>query len=103
LYAEPLTIYTVVRIERTSSKEDFMATKKFTPEEARERKNARQREYAKRTGYKASAESMKKNVRRVVLNLSNNTDADIIKWLESKDNMMGYMKELIREDMQRNQ
>lgn len=79
-----------------------MATKKYTTEEARERKNARQREYAKRTGYKASAKSMKKNVRRVVLNLSNNTDSDIIEWLESKENMMGYMKELIRDDIQRN-
>lgn len=79
-----------------------MATKKYTAEEARERKNARQREYAKRTGYKASAKSMKKNVRRVVLNLSNNTDSDIIEWLESKENMMGYMKELIRDDIQRN-
>lgn len=33
-----------------------MATKKFTPEEARERKNARQKEYEKRTGYKAIRE-----------------------------------------------
>ncbi len=32
-----------------------MATKKFTEEEARERKNARQREYAKKTGYAATA------------------------------------------------
>lgn len=33
-----------------------MATKKFTPEEARKRKNTRQKEYEKRTGYKAIRE-----------------------------------------------
>lgn len=33
-----------------NEKGDFMAKKIYTEEEARERKNARQREYAKRTG-----------------------------------------------------
>lgn len=37
-----------------------MARKKFTEEEARERKNARQREYAKRTGFKSNNEYNKR-------------------------------------------
>lgn len=79
-----------------------MATKKYTPEEARERKNARQREYAKKTHYRATTKSEKENIRRYVVKASFSTDADIIDWLESKENMMGYIKQLIRDDIQRN-
>lgn len=74
-----------------------MAKKIYTEEEARERKNARQREYAKRTGYAANIKSAKKNVKRYVVNLSVNTEKDIIDELESKDNKMGFIKQLIRE------
>ncbi|MEE0872000.1 MAG: hypothetical protein UIH27_00840 [Ruminococcus sp.] len=79
-----------------------MATKKYTAEEARERKNARQREYAKKTHYRATTKSEKENTRRYVVKAAYSTDADIIEWLESIDNKMGYIKQLIRDDIQRN-
>lgn len=44
-----------------------MAKRRFTEEEARERKNARQREYAKRTGYKANNEYNKKTYSQITI------------------------------------
>jgi len=44
-----------------------MATKKFTDEEARQRKNARQREYAKRTGFKANNDYNKKAYTQIMI------------------------------------
>lgn len=41
----------------------------------------------------------KQNTRRVNLKLNNKTDADIIRKLESVENIQGYIKELIRQDM----
>lgn len=76
-----------------------MAQKKYTEEEARERKNARQREYAKKTGYAAATKYEKNNVKRYVVKFVVNTEQDIIEWLEKQDNKAGYIKGLIREDM----
>lgn len=42
----------------------------------------------------------KANTRMVSLRLNYNTDADIIKKLDEVDSKMGYIKELIRKDMQ---
>ena len=42
----------------------------------------------------------KANTRMVSLRLNYNTDADIIKRLDEVDSKMGYIKELIRKDMQ---
>lgn len=42
-----------------------MAKRRFTEEEARERKNARQREYAKRTGYKANNDYNKRTYTQI--------------------------------------
>ncbi len=39
-----------------------------------------------------------KNVKQIKLALNKKTDEDIIKILESKDNIQGYIKELIRKD-----
>lgn len=36
------------------------------------------------------------------LTLNRNTDADMIDWLESQPNRAAYLKQLIREDMERN-
>lgn len=41
--------------------------KRFTEEETRERKNARQREYAKRTGYAANIKYNKENISRIIV------------------------------------
>ena len=58
--------------------------KKFTEEEARERKNARQREYAKRTGFKASKEYNQKTYKSYNVNFRVDEDSDIIEHIESK-------------------
>lgn len=82
-----------------------MATKKFTDEEARQRKNARQREYAKRTGYAANIKSQKNNTKRYVLQMTINTEADIIQKLDEekeKDGYAAYIKNLIRNDLKNN-
>lgn len=44
-----------------------MAQKKYTEEEARERKNARQREYAKRTGFKSNNEYNKRSYTQIIV------------------------------------
>lgn len=74
----------------------------LTEEEKRERKNARQREYAKETGYAANEKYIKSHVKRYVVNVVMTTEADIIEQLEKQDNKMGYIKKLIREDIARN-
>lgn len=55
----------------------------------------RSREAIKR----AQSKYEKKNIKRVVVKLNTKYDADIIRQLEGKDNMNGYLKELIRKDM----
>ena len=47
---------------------------------------------------KASMKYDKANVKQVKLSLNKKTDADVIAILESKDNVQGYIKELIRSD-----
>lgn len=79
-----------------------MAQKRFTEEEARERKNARQREYAKRTRYASSIKYEKNNVKRYVINAVINTESDIIERLEQEENKSGYIKNLIRKDIMEN-
>lgn len=49
---------------------------------------------------RANNKSNKINTKMICLRLSYNTDADIIKKLDEVDSKMGYIKELIRKDMQ---
>lgn len=51
---------------------------------------------------RASAKYNKENVKRVILHFNITTDKDIIDCLWSKENKTGYIKELIREDMEKN-
>lgn len=44
-----------------------MAKKIYTEEEARQRKNARQREYAKRTGFKSNNDYNKRTYTQIVI------------------------------------
>lgn len=48
----------------------------------------------------ANNKSNKINTKMICLRLSYNTDADIIKKLDEVESKMGYIKELIRKDMQ---
>lgn len=74
----------------------------YTDEEAKERKRASQREYAKRKGYDKQAEYLKENTKRITFKLFTPTEDDIIAHLETKDNKAGYIKDLIRADMEKN-
>ena len=49
---------------------------------------------------KYEIEYRKKNVKQVMCKLNRNTDPDLIEWIESKENMQGYLKSLIRKDME---
>lgn len=49
---------------------------------------------------RANSKSNKINTTMICVRLSYNTDADIIKRLDEVDSKMGYIKELIRKDMQ---
>lgn len=50
---------------------------------------------------KAKAKYDRKNTIQVKLKLNKNTDKDIIEALENSSNKQGYIKRLIREDLQK--
>lgn len=50
----------------------------------------------------ASAKYDADNTKRIYLKLNMKTDADIIGWLSTKANTQGYIKEVIRRDMDMN-
>lgn len=49
---------------------------------------------------KANARYAKTNMKQVKLTLNRNTDADILERLEACPNIAGYLKELVRADME---
>ena len=55
---------------------------------------------ASKAKIRANNKSNKKNTKTICVRLSFNTDADIIKKLDEVKSKMGYIKELIRKDMQ---
>lgn len=50
---------------------------------------------------KASVKYNAKNVKQIKINLNRKTDADVIEALEASGNMQGYIKDLIRKDIQK--
>jgi hypothetical protein len=48
---------------------------------------------------RASAKYNKENVKRVILHFNITTDKDILDCLSRKDNKTGYIKDLIRDDI----
>lgn len=50
--------------------------------------------------FRANSKSNKINTKMICVRLSYNTDADIIQKLDEVNSKMGYIKELIRKDMQ---
>ena len=71
----------------------------LTEEEKRERKNARQRAYAKRTGYASNAKYNKERGTSVAFRLFSPQDDDILEKLRSVPSKAGYIKDLIRKDI----
>lgn len=51
--------------------------------------------------YAPQARYISKTRRRYVLNLNKNTDGELLEHLEKMDNVQGYLKELIKADMQK--
>lgn len=47
---------------------------------------------------RATIKYEKENIKRFVLKLNIKTDNDIIQYLNTKDNINGYLKELVRKD-----
>lgn len=43
-----------------------------------------------------------KNMRKLLLKINRKTEPDILEQIEKQDNMQGYIKRLIREDIGRN-
>lgn len=66
---------------------------------ARKKKNARQREYQKRTGYAAIAKCHKENTRLIALRFSKSADAVILSKLDSVENKTDYVRQLILNDI----
>lgn len=58
---------------------------------------------SKTTGskYAAQARYNDRTRKRIPFNLNTNTDQDILNHLKSIDNVQGYIKRLIRDDMQK--
>ncbi|MBR1374284.1 hypothetical protein IJ556_07545 [bacterium] len=79
-----------------------MAKKQYSDEELRSRANERQREYAKRTGYEANAKYNKTKTKLYAFRVTIANDGDIVEWLDSKESVSKYLKDLIRKDIQNN-
>ena len=50
------------------------------------------------TEYMANYE--KENLRQIRLKINRKTEPDLLAWVEKKGNVQGYIKELIRKDME---
>lgn len=48
---------------------------------------------------RATIKYEKQNIKRIVLKLNVKTDNDIIQYLNTKDNINGYLKELVRNNI----
>lgn len=78
-----------------------MSKKIYTDEELRERRNAQQKEYAKRTNNASKKKYQKTKVKRYTFDFTYSKDSDIIEHLEDLYNKSAYIKQLIRDDILR--
>lgn len=78
-----------------------MANRKYTPEEARERKNQRQKKYSVATKYASQQEYNKKRGKNISFRVFTPQDDDIIDFVEKLPNKAGYFKDMIRADIKR--
>lgn len=76
-----------------------MAKRKFTQEEARQRRNESQREYSKNTNFAKQKEYNRTRGKNINFRIFTPQDDDIISYLESLPNKAGYFKALIRSEM----
>ena len=43
----------------------------------------------------------KENIRQIRLKINRKTEPDLVEWIEQQDNIQGYIKDLIRKDMEK--
>jgi hypothetical protein len=43
----------------------------------------------------------KENIRQIRLKINRKTEPELLEWIEKQGNIQGYIKQLIREDMER--
>ncbi|WP_251178088.1 hypothetical protein [Adlercreutzia agrestimuris] len=55
------------------------------------------------TYYPANKRYEAKALRKMTIAFNRNTESDLLEWIESQENKAGYIKQLIREDMERQQ
>lgn len=53
--------------------------------------------------YRRQKEYAKRSVRMIRVDLVQNTEGDLIDWIDAQPNKAGYIKQLIREDMKRHE
>lgn len=51
---------------------------------------------------KYTQQYIKENIRQIRLTLNQKTEQDLIDWMDSQSNKQGYLKKLIRADMEKN-
>ena len=61
----------------------------------------RQKEYEQRTNYAAQKKYNANNTKQIKFSFNVKTDADILEKLEEQPSKMGYVKKLIRQDIER--
>ena len=55
-----------------------------------------------KTQAKYNAGYVKENIRQFMLKVNKKLDPEMVEWLESKENVQSYLKDLIRKDMESN-
>ena len=72
----------------------------LSEEEKKQRHKEAVKRYNQRTNYASNTASAKKNSKMYGLRLSYSTDADLMSYLDSIPNLNGYLRKLLRDDMQ---
>ena len=68
----------------------------------KEHRNELQREYARRSNYAASNKYNKEKTKQYSIRLIISKDGDILEKLSNQESAAGYIKELIRQDIEKN-
>lgn len=68
----------------------------------KEHRNKIQRDYAKRSNYAASNKYNKEKTKQYSIRLIISKDGDILEKLSNQESVAGYIKELIRQDIEKN-
>ena len=70
-------------------------------EQSKKNKRDYNKEYGKRTGYAAQVKYQKERSKQIIFRVFSPQEDDISEWLDKQPNKSGYIKGLIRSDMER--